>query len=179
METQYFKQYSPSLNRDMEMKVYGHAGRPVLFIPCQNGRFYDFENFHMTDVWAPWIAAGRCMVPGVRRAFKRCPDRNSCARCPYGRSPDQKQPPVISLDSLLEDGYEEGSDDTTADPVVSSLYLDDVLRHLREENPVFLDIVYLRADGLTLDEISAKLSIPRTTLHRMLQKIRQIAENME
>ena len=62
METQYFKEYSPALGRDMEMKVYGHAGRPVLFIPCQNGRFYDFENFHMTDVWAPWIDSGRVMV---------------------------------------------------------------------------------------------------------------------
>lgn len=62
METQYFKQYSTALGRDMEMKVYGHAGRPVLFIPCQNGRFFDFENFHMTDAWAPWIDAGRAMV---------------------------------------------------------------------------------------------------------------------
>ncbi len=62
METQYFKNYSPALGRDMECKVYGHAGRPVLFIPCQDGRFFDFENFHMTDVWAPWIEAGQVMV---------------------------------------------------------------------------------------------------------------------
>ena len=62
METQYFKRYSPTLGRDMELKVYGHAGRPVLYVPCQNGRFYDFENFHMTDAWAPWIDAGRAMV---------------------------------------------------------------------------------------------------------------------
>ena len=62
METQYFKDYSPALNREMECKVYGHAGRPVLFIPCQDGRFFDFENFHMTDVWAPWIDAGKVMV---------------------------------------------------------------------------------------------------------------------
>ena len=62
METQYFKHYSNALGRDMEMKVYGHAGRPVLFIPCQDGRFFDFENFKMTDVWAPWIDSGRCMV---------------------------------------------------------------------------------------------------------------------
>lgn len=62
MEVQYFKQYSPALDRDMECKVYGHAGRPVLFIPCQDGRFFDFENFHMTDVWAPWIDAGKVMV---------------------------------------------------------------------------------------------------------------------
>ena len=62
METQYYKQYSPALGRDMECKVYGHAGRPVLFIPCQDGRFFDFENFHMTDVWAPWIESGQVMV---------------------------------------------------------------------------------------------------------------------
>jgi len=62
METQYFRWYSPELNRDMEMKVYGHAGRPVLFIPCQDGRFFDFENFKMTDTWAPWIERGEVMV---------------------------------------------------------------------------------------------------------------------
>ena len=65
METQYFKFYSPALDRDMECKVYGHAGRPVLFVPCQNGRFFDFENFRMTDVWQPWIDAGRVMVLSV------------------------------------------------------------------------------------------------------------------
>lgn len=27
MEVQYYKQYSPALERDMECKVYGHAGR--------------------------------------------------------------------------------------------------------------------------------------------------------
>ena len=50
MEVQYRKQYSQALNRDMECKIYGHAGRPVLYIPCQDGRFFDFENFGMTEV---------------------------------------------------------------------------------------------------------------------------------
>ncbi len=62
MQVQYFKQYSPALGRDMECKVYGHAGRPVLFIPCQDGRFFDFEGFHMTDTWSPWIESGQVMV---------------------------------------------------------------------------------------------------------------------
>ena len=62
MNIEYRKWYSPSLGREMEMKVYGHGGRPVLFIPCQDGRFWDFENYKMTDVWAPWIDSGRCMV---------------------------------------------------------------------------------------------------------------------
>ena len=62
MEVQYFKHYSPALERDMECKVYGHAGRPVLFIPCQDGRFFDFENYRMTDAWSPWIESGQVMV---------------------------------------------------------------------------------------------------------------------
>ncbi len=62
MEVRYFKHWSGWLNRDMEFKVYGHAGKPVLFFPCQGGRFYDFENFHMVDHWAKWIDAGKCTV---------------------------------------------------------------------------------------------------------------------
>lgn len=83
METQYFKQCSPALGRDMEVKAYGHAGRPVLFIPCQDGRFFDFENFHMTDAWAPFIDAGQVMVFSIDTIDKETwSNRDSD---PYGR----------------------------------------------------------------------------------------------
>ena len=65
MQTEYFKWYSQALGRYMECKLYGHAGRPVLFIPCQDGRFFDFEGFHMTDTWSPWIESGQVMVLSV------------------------------------------------------------------------------------------------------------------
>jgi esterase/lipase superfamily enzyme len=62
MEIRYFKHWSSHLNREMEFKVYGHAGKPVLFIPCQSGRFFDFENLKMLDHWAPFIESGSCTV---------------------------------------------------------------------------------------------------------------------
>ena len=62
MEIRYFKHYSGCLGRDMEFKVYGHSGKPVLFIPCQGGRFFDFENYKMIDYWAKWIEAGQVTV---------------------------------------------------------------------------------------------------------------------
>lgn len=68
METEYYRVYSGAMGRDMEMKRYGHAGRPILFIPCQDGRFYDFENYKMTDVFAPWIESGQCMVFAIDTA---------------------------------------------------------------------------------------------------------------
>ena len=65
MESRYFKEYSHSLGRDMEFKVYGSSGKPFLFIPCQAGRFFDFENFKMLDAWADWIESGQCRVFSV------------------------------------------------------------------------------------------------------------------
>ena len=66
MEIQYYKHYSSFLGRDMEFKVYGNGGgRPVMFIPCQGGRFFDFENFHMVDHWARWIEEGKCTVYAI------------------------------------------------------------------------------------------------------------------
>ena len=62
MEIRYEKHWSGHLNRFMEFKIYGHSGRPVLFIPCQAGRFVDFEGFHMDQTWAPWIESGEVMV---------------------------------------------------------------------------------------------------------------------
>ena len=62
MEIQYHRQFSHALGRDMECKIYGHAGRPVMFIPCQDGHPNDFEGFQMVDTWAPWIESGQVMV---------------------------------------------------------------------------------------------------------------------
>ena len=65
MEIQYHVHFSAHLNRNMEFKVYGHGGKPVLFIPCQSGRFFDFENFKMLDYWARFIEEGRCTVYAI------------------------------------------------------------------------------------------------------------------
>ncbi|MBQ8621903.1 MAG: esterase family protein [Oscillospiraceae bacterium] len=65
MEIRYFKHWSSHLGRDMEFKVYGHAGKPVMFIPCQGGRFFDFENFKMIDYWAKFIEEGSCTVYAI------------------------------------------------------------------------------------------------------------------
>lgn len=65
LETRYTKWYSPSLGRDMECKSWGHGGKPVLYIPCQDGHYYDFENFGMAEKWSPYIESGRVTVFSV------------------------------------------------------------------------------------------------------------------
>lgn len=52
---EYHKEYSPSLEREMEFKVYGRGGKPVLVFPCQNGRFFDWEGFGMLVTLGDWL----------------------------------------------------------------------------------------------------------------------------
>lgn len=44
MHREYQKWYSPSLGRDMEMLVFGHAGTPLLVFPTSKGRFFEYED---------------------------------------------------------------------------------------------------------------------------------------
>ncbi|MBO7359274.1 MAG: hypothetical protein J6U72_05575 [Clostridia bacterium] len=83
METHYEKWYSPSLGRDMELKVYGRGGKPVLFIPCQDGRFFDFEGFKLTDTWSPWIESGQATVFSIDTMDKETFSAKNAD--PYGR----------------------------------------------------------------------------------------------
>lgn len=58
MYTAYHKHYSHFLNREMEFKVYGHAGKSFLVFPAQDGHFYDFENFMMVEAASWYIENG-------------------------------------------------------------------------------------------------------------------------
>lgn len=62
MKTEYYKSYSESLGRNMEFKVYGHGGKPLIAIPCQGGRFYEFEDMKMLGVYAPYIEQRKIQV---------------------------------------------------------------------------------------------------------------------
>lgn len=59
MQIQYFKEYSQSLQRDMEYKIYGHAGKICLVIPTQNNRFHEWEWRHMYDTVQDEIEQGK------------------------------------------------------------------------------------------------------------------------
>ncbi len=59
MQTAYYKEYSRHLMRDMEFKVYGHAGKPCLVFPSQDGRFFDYENNGMIEAAKQFIDEGK------------------------------------------------------------------------------------------------------------------------
>ena len=62
IEGMYYKEWSRMLGRDMEFKVYGQAGVPVLALPARGGRFYDWENNGMPDAIASLLNAGKVQL---------------------------------------------------------------------------------------------------------------------
>lgn len=62
MNIEYHKWWSPSLGHDMEMKVYGYSGKPIVVFPAQGGRFYEFEDFRMIEAISGFIEGGKVKV---------------------------------------------------------------------------------------------------------------------
>ncbi len=62
MQGTYYKEWSSVLNREMEFKVYGSAGVPVLALPARGGRFFDWENSGMPDAIAHLLNEGKIQL---------------------------------------------------------------------------------------------------------------------
>ena len=62
MRREYHRWYSPHLERDMELLVFGHAGDPVLFFPTRTAHFYDYEDWQVIDALRKKIESGGIQV---------------------------------------------------------------------------------------------------------------------
>jgi len=54
--------YSPALNKDMPVAVYGHYGFALLLIPTAAADYLEYERFQLIEKIAPFIEAGRVKV---------------------------------------------------------------------------------------------------------------------
>ena len=62
MHISYHKEYSEHLEKEMEYKIYGHAGKPMLVFPSSEGRFYQYEDSGMINALSGFINAGLLQV---------------------------------------------------------------------------------------------------------------------
>lgn len=62
MNIEYHQHYSSHLNRNMELKRYGHDGKVIIVFPSSGGRFYEYEDFKMIEAIAHYIEKGAIQV---------------------------------------------------------------------------------------------------------------------
>ncbi|WP_271022632.1 alpha/beta hydrolase-fold protein [Rhizobium sp. RCAM05973] len=62
MNREYLRWYSPRLDRDMELLVFGHAGAKVLMFPTRDGRFWQYEQIGIVASLAEKLNAGHLQL---------------------------------------------------------------------------------------------------------------------
>jgi len=62
MNREYYRWYSPSLDRNMELLVFGHGGARVLIFPTSQGRFFEWEDRGMMDTLREHLERGWLQV---------------------------------------------------------------------------------------------------------------------
>jgi esterase/lipase superfamily enzyme len=65
MHTEHHRWHSPHLNRDMELTVYGHWGKPYIVFPSSCGRHFDFEGMGMVAAIQGFIDRGKVKLFAV------------------------------------------------------------------------------------------------------------------
>lgn len=58
MNREYHRWHSPSLNRDMELLIFGHAGARALVFPTSQGRYFEWEDRKMTGLLQEHLERG-------------------------------------------------------------------------------------------------------------------------
>ncbi|RKR83676.1 esterase/lipase superfamily enzyme [Mucilaginibacter gracilis] len=62
MNREYHKWYSNGLKKDMELLVFGHGGRAILFFPTRMARFFDYENWGIIEALHQRIENGELQL---------------------------------------------------------------------------------------------------------------------
>ncbi len=62
MNREYHRWFSPSLQRDMELLVFGHAGARVLVFPTSMGRFFQWEDSGMINTLSDQLEQGNIQL---------------------------------------------------------------------------------------------------------------------
>lgn len=65
MQREITSWFSPALNKDMPVAVYGHYGFTLLLIPTAAADFLEYERFQLIDTIAPLIDAGKLKVYSI------------------------------------------------------------------------------------------------------------------
>ena len=89
---------------------YLHLGKSqrilVYFYRTTNRAFAEYQWECLNNLHSSGYYSTRCVVPGTRKPFIKCPDTNKCSECPYGRTPETKLGAFLSLEGLIDDGWE-------------------------------------------------------------------------
>ena len=147
----------------------------VYFYKTTNRAFAEAQWEYINNVHSRGYSSTRCMVPGQRKAFVRCKDTNKCSECPYGRTPETRQASLVSLDDLVESGYEPEAADSAEQQAVAKMEYAEIRARMDAEDPRIaraLETKVLLGDTVT--KIAADLGVSEPRVYQLLRRAKEI-----
>ena len=144
--------------------------------------FYKTENRALAEyLWSALdtqhsrgFASVRCMIRGKKKAYIKCPDTNSCANCP---NKDKKQAPVISLDGLIETGYEPVEGSPVEEQVRAKLEYESIKAMMDAADPRIARVLEMKVlMGFSVKEIATELGISQPRVYQLIARGKEISE---
>lgn len=150
----------------------------VCFFRTENRELAEAQWSYIDTLHSSGFAIVRCMIPGRKKPYIKCPTTNSCARCPYGRKPEDKQAPVISLDGLLEDGYEPAPAESVEYRVLRKIEYEEIRALMDAEDPrIALAFEGKELYGDTVQEIAAELGVSAPRVYQLIARAKEIGRS--
>ena len=163
-----------SLNDCRPLPFNGSERITVYFLKTENRALAEYQWAYLDTQHSRGFANTRCIIPGKRKAFIKCPDTVSCATCPYK---DRKQAPIISLDGLVETGYEPTEGSLVDEQVEAKLEYESIKAMMDAKDLRIAKAFEMKVlTGLSVKEIATELGISQPRVYQLIARGKEIGE---
>ena len=154
------------------LNFHGSDKVTVYFFKTENRAFAEYQWSYLDTQHSRGYASVRCMIPGKRKAFIKCPDTVSCATCPYK---GKKQAPIISWDGLVETGYEPVGSAPMDEQVGAKMEYECIKAMMDAEDTRIARAFEMKElQGYSVREIAAELQISQPRVYQLIARAKTI-----
>ena len=154
------------------LNFHGSEKVTVYFFKTENCAFAEYQWSYLDTQHFRGYASVRCMIPGKRKTFIKCPDTVSCATCPYK---GKKQAPIISWDGLVETGYEPVGSAPVDEQVGAKMEYEGIKAMMDAEDTRIARAFEMKElQGYSVREIAAELQISQPRVYQLIARAKTI-----
>ena len=159
------------------LRFNGSQKMRVYFFKTPSREFAEYQWETINNQHSSAYFASRCMVPGKRKAFVRCRDTNKCSACPYGVTPETRQAAVVSLDGLIESGWDPTPVESVEHTVLAKIEREEIRALMCAEDWRIAEAYEARTFlGDPVKTIAAELGLSEPRVYQMLSRAKQIVK---
>lgn len=147
----------------------------VYFYKTENRAFAEDQWTYLDNLHSSGYASVRCMIPGKRKAWIKCPTTNSCARCSHK---NDRKPPIVSWDGMIDKGYDPAEGAPADEQAIAKMEYQKIRALMDAEDPRIARAFEMRGlMGYDVKEIAAELNVSGPRVYQLIARAKAIGKS--